>query len=66
MAVPAMQALDIFDSGFSDRINSVISKKIRVPPSIWLGGVFVKFGMRHISAKSMSLLNYQFFIRIVP
>ena len=41
MAVPAMQALDIFDSGFSDRINSVISSK-KLRPSEHLAGWSVR------------------------
>ena len=41
MAVPAVQALDIFDSGFSDRINSVISSK-NSRPSEHLSGWSVR------------------------
>ena len=41
MAVQAVQALDIFDSGFSDRINSVISSK-NSRPSEHLSGLSVR------------------------
>jgi hypothetical protein len=41
MAVPAVQALEIFDSGFLDRINSVIPSK-NSRPSEHLAGLVIR------------------------